>query len=201
MSEQDNYISPSGLVLFLDAIPKLSCYYGNFQKPPLAAFQLQLLFKLCYYCALRISEALNLEKRDFDLEHKTLRIRNAKTGKGKTQKTSIAPPIIKDLKSYFSLHSVDQLFKCSRQTAWKYAKEAGEIAGLKIYDELEERSIAGVYTHIFRKSYAKFMENEGANPSLIMIKGRWKPSAMYQTYTKPSIMTLIAWEDKIFNGV
>ena len=38
-------------------------------------------FRVQYGCGMRISEVLNLEKRDFNIERRILTIRQAKTGK------------------------------------------------------------------------------------------------------------------------
>ena len=40
-----------------------------------------LLFKITYYCALRISETINLTAGDFHLDKKILILKNTKTGK------------------------------------------------------------------------------------------------------------------------
>lgn len=185
---------------FIEAIPKIHSFTSKTKRPAMKASHFQLFFKILYYCALRVSEGIKLTKADFDIKHRIIRIRNPKTAKGKIQKTTIAPPILDELQSFLGWHKDDdQFFKMHRTTAQYYAKQAGIVAGLNIFDELEKRSIDGMYTHIFRKSYAKFMENRGAKPSLIMLKGRWKPMAVYQTYTKPSIMELLQWEEKVFS--
>jgi len=197
-----NYLDLERLEKFSQAIPKLDCYTKGFQRPALRSSELILFYKILFYCALRVSEGLRLTKEDFNLQSRVLYIKNAKTGKGKTQKTTIAPPLLEDLKWFLNSRKDGEiLFPMCRDTALRYAKEAGYKAELNIIDELEQKTIHGIYTHIFRKSYAKFMENKGANPSYIMIKGRWKPSAMYQVYTKPSIMALVEWEDKIFENL
>ena len=203
MSEQfleTNYLSPENLVKLVLALPKIPYFTSEYNKLRMDIFDFEALYKICYYCALRITEGLRLEAEDFDLEHRVLKLKPrpgaAKTFKkmgDKIQKTSINPVIVEELKDYLKDKS-GPLFHCSRVTAWKYAKLAGNLAGLKVYEEQKQRSIEGVWTHLFRKSYAKLMESKGATPSLIMLKGRWSPREMYQTYTKPSLNALIEWE-------
>ena len=240
MSEQfleTNYLSPENLVKLVLALPKIPYFTSEYNKLKMDIYDFEALYKICYYCALRITEALDLQVEYFDLEHRILKLPKTKTGfepckvcseneyliykqvnrqrrivgsknkecekcfgKGKariTQKTSINPVIIEELKDYLK-DKTGPLFKCSRVTAWKYAKLAGELAGLKVFEEQKKRSIEGVWTHLFRKSYAKLMELKGATPSLIMLKGRWSPREMYQTYTKPSLNALIEWEARNF---
>ena len=203
---ETNYLSPDSLDKLLLAIPQIPYFESDYNKLTMIVRDFQILYQVCYYCALRITEGLRLEVEDFDLEHRVLKLKPrpgaAKTFKkmgDKIQKTSINPVIIEELKDYLK-DKTGPLFKCSRVTAWKYAKLAGELAGLKVFEEQKVRTIEGVWTHLFRKSYAKLMESKGATPSLIMLKGRWSPREMYQTYTKPSLNALIEWEARNFGN-
>lgn len=204
--EQTNYLDLARFHRFIEAIPKLLAFHSSFQKPPMDYYHFQMLYKIAYHCALRISEALNLEAEDFDLEHRVLRLQKRQGAsktfdkmKVKVQKTSIGPLLLADLAKFLA-DKKGKLFNCHRATAWKYAKQAGNLANLKVYEEQKQRSINGVWTHLFRKSYAKLMEEMKASPSLIMLKGRWSPREMYQTYTKPSLNYLIEWEAKAFGN-
>jgi len=200
-----NSVSLETLNSFLNVLPNLNAFEPHHpgSTPKIKPKELQMMYKIQFFCALRIGEARKLIIEDFDLKHRIIYIRDPKTKKGGVQKTTIPPPLIADLEGLFdyvgrrSINSLP-LFQIGGTAAWKYCKEGGELANLNIFEELENRSIEGMFTHIFRKSYAKFMEEAGATPSLIMLKGRWKPSAVYQFYTKPSLMTLLNWESKIF---
>lgn len=195
-----NYLSPEKLRDFINAIPKFKGFHGGHgQPPPINYRELQLFFKILYYCALRISECVNLKKSDFDLDHRILRVRSPKTKKMGFQKTTIPPPIIDDLDFFLDYHYFgEQLFKIHRYTAWSYAKQIGKIAGFNFFDEMDTKSIEGLYPHAFRKGYAKFMEEARAKPSLIMLKCRWKTREMFQVYTKPSFYDLMKWEHDVF---
>src|SRR3990167_7598232 len=217
MTTQTNYLDPESFDKFIEAIPKLEVYHSSYAwHAALPPARMQLLFKVQYYCALRISEALSLEKGDFNLERRILRIKRAKTGrkKGKmrvdgtslvqfvAQETSIPMPLLQELHAQFEMLP-DKLFPTSRQSAWEYAKKGGKLAGLDIFERQEQRSIEGMFTHLFRKSYAKMMYLAGANIALIDVKLRHthkNPNMADSTFTyiKPDINALIQWETEHF---
>jgi len=195
-----NYLNLKDLDLFLKAIPKISQFTSKFAKPRMKAYEVQMFFKIMFFTALRVTENINLQKRDFDLKHQILTVRNPKTKKGKTQFTSIPPPLHHDLEIFLARYSDDeQIFRITRGTARQYAKAAGEKADLDVYEVLEEKKIEGVYNHMMRKSYAKFLEDNGAPLSYIMIKGRWKSKTMVDVYTQRTAVDLINWENKLFS--
>ena len=201
MIAQTNYLDPESFDKFIEAIPKLPVYHSSYAwHAALPPARMQLLFKVQYYCALRISEALSLEKGDFDLERRILRIKRAKTGKN--QKTSIPMPLLQELHAQFAMLP-DKIFDTSRQSAWEYGKKAGHLAGLNIFEDQDKREIEGVWTHLFRKSYAKMMYLAGANIALIDVKLRHthkNPNMADSTFTyiKPDINALIQWETEHF---
>src|SRR3990167_2011206 len=201
MIAQTNYLDPESFDKFIEAIPRLEVYHSSYSwHATLPPSRMQLLFKVIYYCALRISEALSLEKGDFDLERRILRIKRAKTGKN--QKTSIPMPLLQELHAQFAMLP-DKIFDTSRQSAWEYGKKAGHLAGLNIFEDQDKREIEGVWTHLFRKSYAKMMYLAGANIALIDVKLRHthkNPNMADSTFTyiKPDINALIQWETEHF---
>lgn len=196
---QTNYMTPEMFEKFIQAIPKLENYHGNLRYA-LNPQRMQLFFKVLYYCALRVSECIALTKEDINLERRILRVRRAKTGKN--QKTSIPTPLVKAFEVAYS-QCPERLFPVSRQTVWTYAKRAANLAGLNLYEDQDKREIEGAWTHLFRKSYAKFMYNEGAKPALIDVKLRHthkSPNMADSTFTyiKPDINALIEWESNIY---
>jgi len=58
-------MDPEKLLLFLKEIPKLECYHTDGIRKPLNPWPFQLLYKLQYTCALRISETLRIEKKRY----------------------------------------------------------------------------------------------------------------------------------------
>jgi len=197
---QTNYLDPESFDKFIQVIPKLNNYIYNFRYA-LNPAKMQLFFKILYYCALRVSEVIQLTKEDINLERRILRVRRAKTGNN--QKTSIPQPLMTAFEAELAL-CPEKLFDISRQTVWSYGKKAGKLADLDIFEDQDKREINGVWTHLFRKSYAKMMYNAGANVVLIDVKLRHShksPSMADSTFTyiKPDINALIEWEDKHFN--
>jgi len=125
-------MDPDKLLLFLKEIPKLECYHTSNIRKPITPYLFQLLFKLTYTSALRISETLNLKKQDINLKTKILTIRKAKTGKN--QKTTIVPTMVEPLGEYiYRLNDDMKLFRISRQTVWVWGKVIAEKAGLWVF--------------------------------------------------------------------
>lgn len=195
MSEITNYLSPESFNDFIRAVPKVA--FKTHSRNLMTAYEYQMLYKITYYCALRISETLNLEKEDLLLDRKICLIRNAKTGKGKIQKTTIAPPLINQLADFVK-NRTGKLFHTTRQTVWKYAKAAGKIAGLNIGEEQKVKSIDGIWTHLFRKSYSKFMAQNGASREIRQCKLRHSFRDSQDTYDAVDINTVKAWEKRYF---
>jgi len=67
-----NYMDPDKLLLFLKEIPKLECYHQDSIRKPMNPQAFQLLYKLQYTCALRISETLRIVPDDINLKTKIL---------------------------------------------------------------------------------------------------------------------------------
>ncbi len=196
--ETTNYLDPKSFNKFLDAIPKIENFKPG-KKAPMDSSKFILLFQITYFCALRISETLNLTKEDLQLGKRICIIRNAKTGQGKPQKTTIPPPLI-TLLDWNEAKPQEKLFNCTRQTVWKYAKLAGKLAMLEIAEEQKERSIEGIWTHIFRKSYSKWMQSKGASRELRMAKLRHAFKDAHDAYDAVDLNTLKAWENEAFSN-
>ena len=157
-----------------------------------------MLFRLMYGCGLRVSEALHLTRHDIDLQNKILKVREAKTGKGKIQKTTILPSDATRLKKFFEKFDCkddEQIFRTSRSTVWYYAKNAGLLAGLNIAEEQDNKQINGIWTHLFRKSCAKRMLYDGDAPRpLVQKKLRHSFLEAVDTYLRADINALLKWE-------
>jgi len=196
-----DHLSPKDFERFLVTIPKFRIYVKAHQHPPMRSSQLQMFFKIMYFCALRVSEVINLKKSDFDLTNRIVHLRDSKTGKGKVQSTSIPPPLLPDLTKFLSWFREDdeKLFYISRKSIHQYCMEIADTAGIRIFEELEGgKEMHHVYPHIFRKSYIKFLDDNGTSDSLLIRKGRWTSKFMFQRYTKKSITALVLWEEKLF---
>jgi len=154
--------------------------------------QMALWVQYCH--ALRISEVLNLDREDFDFEHKILSLHNTKTGKGKKQFTSIPPDFPQwVIEGLFNYGLDASLFNFNRQLMWRYVKLACKFANLDLVEQQDQRLIIGAWTHLIRKSRAKLMIELGAAEVMVKVKLRHTFSTT-ERYTKPDINALIAWE-------
>jgi len=181
----------------IDAVPLVTEYnkskllgWSKDKVPHYTDIQAALWIQYC--CALRISEVLNLERENVNLERKILTLHNTKTGKGKKQFTSIPP----DLPEW-ALMQIP--FKLNRQLMWSYVKKACKMAGLDLYEQQDTREIIGAWTHLIRKSRAKLMIELGAKEVMVKVKLRHTFTTT-ERYTKPDINALIKWEAENIDG-
>lgn len=221
--KEQNYLDQEDFAKFLDSFDGIS--QNNYKaKPEL----LKICASIEYYCALRISEVLTLKRDDFDLRNRILTLQNTKTGFRKCkcskwekrvlissdtkcskckglgkyrvkQYTTIPKPLIIILSDFLkSLRYNKNLFSFSRISAWKYYKIAGKNANLEIREQQFERSIEGVWTHLLRKSYLKWMRKNGASIELCEVKARHSEKRSIDHYIRPDIQALKIWEAKQF---
>ena len=129
-------------------------------------------------------------------------------GKGKWKKpqlTTFTPRIKSRLLDYVSTLNDDELlFPVSRQSLWNWAKDAGELAQIRIFQQKEERMIKGMFVHFFRALCSKRMKidaaDDGFRDELVQCKLRWSFDNMADRYTKIDINYLLAWEKKKYSG-
>lgn len=170
MTKGKTHLTPEDFTNFLSYIPKLKTFSSSHKKTKLNPTQLQLLFKITYYCALRVSEVIKIVKADFDLEKRTLKVQSKISP---LIETTIPPIIIGEISSYLqNLNSNQKLFSVSRQAIWGWAKEAGTLAGLQIFKTAKLKSVEGVDTLLFRHSYHLQMLQGGAHPRVVDLKLR-----------------------------
>ena len=215
-----NYLSPEDFDRFLLGFDKVNSYKATIPLMKLCA-------NIQYFCALRISEVLTLRRDDFDLKNRILTLSNTKTGFKKCkcstwekkklvtsndscvkceglgkyrikQYTTIPRPLIIEIGEH--LKSMKQnvlLFNFNRITAWKSYKQAGK--DLEIREQQEERNIEGIWTHLLRSSYIKFMRENGASIELCAAKLRHKERTAVDHYLRVDLQAVITWEAKIFD--
>ena len=196
LSEQEatqvDYLTPEDFENFLNAVPKLEAFNQPGQKPPMNAEQFQLLFRILYGSALKIFDALNIRVKDLDLDNRIIRISDSTS---KFPYATILPTDVSYLKQYVStLQKDDKLFDVHRATLWNYAKQIGNLAGLKIFRGKEERETEGMDLLIFRESRAMQMSLDGAGDGLIRRKLRVDFSNAVLRYDQPTIEDLKEWE-------
>lgn len=187
---------------FLEWLVRLDEFHTNDIPPPMSANHFYWLARIQYGSALRISEALQLIKTDFDLDHRILTIRSPKTNKSGIQKTTILPYDIKPIEKFLNGFSEsEQIFPITRSTAWRYYKNASRLGGMSIFEIKETINIQDAWTHLLRSSCAKMYEDAGATFSLIQLKLRHIASGHTATerYIKRDLVSLIEFDDQHFN--
>ncbi len=208
-----NYLNPQDFKKMVDAIPlvteynKRKLHEGQKHKVPNPKWiQFALWTQYCH--ALRISEVLSLIKNDFNFERKILTLNKTKTGfkkkdgikVRKKQYTSIPSDFPNEVRMEIANSEDTQiLFPFNRQLLWRYTKQAAKMAGLDLAEQQDERFIEGAWTHLIRKSRAKWMIEAGASEVMVKVKLR-HTFTVTERYTKPDINALIKWEEENING-
>jgi len=131
-----------------------------FHSPEVSSRDL-LLMKVCYYGALRVSEALNSKREDYRNEDYTyLLLRDQKTDKMNWEAQPITPRLYGDINRYCNDNKIktqDYVFQSNRSPrlsypmAYKIIKNAVKVAGI---DKM-------ITTHSFRRSRATHLLDDG----------------------------------------
>ncbi|MFW9968743.1 MAG: tyrosine-type recombinase/integrase [Candidatus Odinarchaeota archaeon] len=131
-----------------------------FHNPEITSRDL-LLMKVCYYGALRISEALNSKREDYRNDDYTyLILRSQKTDKKNWEKQPIPPELFGDLNRYCTdnkIRTQDYIFQSNRSPrlsypmAYKLIKKCVVLAGVN----------KEITTHSFRRSRATHLLDDG----------------------------------------
>jgi integrase len=195
LEDSTNYMNQQMYQDFKWGLYHLEPFTSETGRPPMNAFDYVMMSETQFGLGERITETLNHIPEDFDLDHRIAKIWNAKTGKGKYQKTTIPPYLIETLRNYLKRFSPsDQIWPINRQNAWRYYKDAGRLAGLNVFEENELHDVEGVFTHLFRKSCSKRMALLGASRELRMLKLRHSNKDAHDAYDKVDINALLKWE-------
>lgn len=126
-----NYLTEDEFKQFLWGLERLEPFHSPSSRPPMSVTAFSILFTTRYECGLSISKAIKLIKSDLDLEHRIIKIKDVKTG---TIQKTITSKLVIMLQAYTSDMKDNQLlFPVNRQTVWRYAKDAGRLAGLEIF--------------------------------------------------------------------
>jgi integrase len=173
----------------------LDAFTSESGRPPMTSFDYIMMFETQRDLGERNGETINHIKEDFDFKHRIAKIYNAKTGKGKYQKTTITPRFAPILENYLKRFSnSDRIWDINRQNAWRYVKDAGRLSGIDIFEEHEKHDIDGMWTHAFRKACSKDMQAKGASRELRMLKLRHALKDAHDAYDKVDINALLKWE-------
>src|SRR3989338_2930033 len=121
----------------------------------------QIILKILYGCGLRVSELINLNKKDVNLKEELIHIKLAKGRKDRFVK--IPSSLISDLKNYCELLNDEVLFPSNRvckftiETIQEVVKQSANRSGVK----------KRVYPHLLRHSFATHLLEQGTDLRLI----------------------------------
>ena len=193
-----NYLNPTMFYNdYLDWLVLLDEFHSDEQEPPMSANQFYWAARIQYGTATRISEVLNLTKADFDLDHRILTIKNPKTMKKGIQKTTILPYDAKRIEKFLSKFSESERpFPTTRQTMWRYYKNASILGGIRLFEAKDKVNIEGAWTHLLRSSCAKMYEDLGAKHGIVQRKLRHSPRDVTDRYTKTDLQAVLDFEEE-----
>ena len=151
-----------------------------------------ILMKLCYYGALRISEALNSKSEDFRLEeYPFLLLRTQKTDKKNWEVQPIPLHMYSEIKRYCESNDIktqDNVFQ-SRQSSYLSYERALQIVKECAKKVKIDKNIT---THTFRRSRLQHLLNLGTDPYFCQDFARHKSIDTTRKYLKIE-------KSKIFN--
>lgn len=127
-------------------------------------------------------------------------------GKGtwrKPQRTTITNRIIPKLKAYTdTLKDDDILFPVHRKTLWEWGKKAGKMAGINIFQQKRERTIEGIFLHLFRALCSKrttaIAKDDKYKDAIIMKKMRHSYKVVTDRYTEVTIGYVVSFERRVY---
>lgn len=125
----------------------------------------------------------------------------------KPQYGTFTPRIVRKLLDYTKdLKDDELLFPVTRQSVWRWGKEAGKRSGINIFQKKEEKIIYGVFPHLFRALCSKRMMRDAKDDhyteGLLVCKRRDAPRTDFvaDRYTKIDIMYLLGWESRFYSN-
>lgn len=182
---------------FLEYLPKIEGFTSKLGKPsPLPVLDFSILYKLMFYCALRLSEVKKLKKSDFNLANRILKVQTSRTTK--IQDTTIPLIILDELESFLKNKKDDDIiFPVTRQIILKYAQDTVALAKIEISDITEKKDSENLGLLVFRESYEKFLYEKKLEKGLVDLKLR---NITLNRYGNFKIENLIQAERKIFKN-
>ena len=163
-------------------------YHTPRARPKLSPTVLQLLFKVIYEGALRVSEAIKLTDRDIIVEKQLIRLEGTK-GTKKSKKKELREFAWVSEKTYSELveHAAitpGLLFPVTRQTVWRWTKEIGEKVGIELIHKAKDTK--NLTVHTLRHFRAIHLLDGGFKVHELMKKLRHRSLEPTTTYTEIS---------------
>lgn len=148
MRPKTNYITQENLKDMIDNVPNLHIRKWKDED-------VQMVYKICYWCALRINEAIRLKVEDFDLDRFEVYL-----GKTKTEKedyATIPRPFIPELSMYLLGKKGPLLKDCYYLVVYHWVIRLGKMLNIPALTTPQSETGEKTKTHIFRKTMAKDM--------------------------------------------
>ena len=114
---------------------------------------IQMLFKICYWCALRFNEAARLKVEDFDL--KSMEIFLGKTKTNDEDSATIPPSFLQEVSDFLEGRQGLLFPGLTYQTTIKWIYRLGKLLDIKAWTTSQRVTHEKTKTHIFRKSISK----------------------------------------------
>lgn len=193
MKPRSNYMNPEQFKQLLDHVPDLKIRKWKDED-------VKMIFKICYWCGLRMIEAKRLHVDDFDLYMKEIYL-----GKTKTNKEDYAPipdRFIPELKEYLLEKNKGLLLDPvpTKLTVYKWLKKLGKQLNIQALITSQEVTGEKTVTHIFRKSIGKSMiygvYGKKAPLNVVQKHLRHKKIATTSLYLKLDIEDVKDWWSK-----
>lgn len=143
-----NYITQDQLKQIIEAIPRLKIRKWKDED-------VQMILKVCYWSALRISEAIRLKAEDFDLDRTEIYLGQTKTNK--EDYATIPRLFIPELANYLKGKEGPLLKDLEYNTVYKWIIKLGKMLDIAAFTTNQSITGEKTKTHIFRKSMAKDM--------------------------------------------
>lgn len=143
-----NYIPPQQFDQIIDAIPTLKIRKWRDED-------IQMLFKIAYWCGLRINEAMNRKAEDFDLDLRYVYLGITKTKKA--DKGTIAEAFMPELRQWLQGRTGVLFPGINYPIVYNWTVRLGKLLGIEAWLEPQSKTGEKTKTHIFRKSVGKDM--------------------------------------------
>lgn len=182
MRPKANYIDPQQFQDMIQHIPDLKIRKWKDKD-------VEMLFKICYWCALRIGEGIRLTAEDFDLKRSEVFLGKTKTNKN--DYAAIPPQLMPELEEYLSGKTGPLLPGCNYSIAYNWLIRLGKMLDILALTTPESVTGEKTKTHIFRKSIGKDYVfgtyGKKAPMNLVMDKMRHKEWGTTSRYLKIGI--------------
>ena len=147
MKSTVNYMNPEQFEEVLKAIPDL--YLRKWKDS-----DIRMLFKILYWCGLRINEGIKLTKEDFDFERMEVFLGKTKTHKG--DRAVILTAFAPELMEWMATKDEGPLFPgLTYNTMIRWVYKLGKQLNITAWTTRRSESGEMTKSHIFRKSIGK----------------------------------------------